>query len=57
MGGRIVAEVLVGLLAGDRNSYLHSDPPWQPRELGTNGSFTMADLIKIAQSWRAPEPG
>ncbi|HEX5895986.1 MAG TPA: heme peroxidase family protein [Thermoleophilaceae bacterium] len=57
VGGRIVAEVLVGLLAGDRNSYLHSDPPWQPRELGTDGSFTMADFIKIAQSWRAPEPG
>jgi hypothetical protein len=57
VGGQIVAEVLVGLLAGDRNSYLHSDPPWQPRELGTDGSFTIADFIKIAQSWRAPEPG
>jgi Animal haem peroxidase len=57
VGGRIVAEVLAGLLEGDRKSYLHSDPPWQPRELGTDGTFTMADFIKIAQSWRAPEPG
>ena len=56
VGGRIVAEVLVGLLAGDKGSYLHDDPPWQPRELGTDGSFTIADFIKIAQSWRPPEP-
>jgi hypothetical protein len=49
VGGRIVAEVLAGLLKGDRGSYFHSDAPWQPRELGTDGSFTMADLVKIAQ--------
>lgn len=49
-GGRIVAEVLVGLLKGDGSSYLNSDPPWQPRELGTDGNFTMADLVKIAQA-------
>jgi Animal haem peroxidase len=49
VGGRIVAEVLAGLLKGDRSSYLHSDPPWEPRELGTDGTFTMADLIAIAQ--------
>jgi hypothetical protein len=48
VGGRIVAEVLAGLLEGDRSSYLHRDPPWQP-ELGTDGEFTMADLVKTAQ--------
>jgi hypothetical protein len=49
VGGRIVAEVLAGLLEADRSSYLHSDPPWQP-ELGTDGDFTMAELVKTAQS-------
>jgi len=48
VGGRIVAEVLAGLLEGDRSSYLHSDPPWEP-ELGTDGKFTMGDLVKTAQ--------
>jgi len=52
VGGRIVAEVLAGLLKGDRSSYLHSDPPWEPRELGTDGTFTMADVIEIAQGKR-----
>jgi Animal haem peroxidase len=48
VGGRIVAEVLAGLLEADRSSYLHSKQPWQP-ELGTDGEFTMADLVKTAQ--------
>jgi hypothetical protein len=52
VGGRIVAEVLAGLLKADRSSYMHSDPPWEPRELGTDGTFTMADLIEIAQGKR-----
>jgi len=49
VGGRIVAEVLAGLLEGDPSSYLHSDPPWEPRELGTDGQFTMADLVTTAE--------
>jgi len=49
VGGRIVTEVLAGLLEGDPSSYLNHDPPWQPRELGTNGKFTMSDLVKTAQ--------
>jgi hypothetical protein len=48
VGGRIVAEVLAGLLEADQSSYLHSDPPWKP-ELGTEGKFTMADLVRTAQ--------
>jgi hypothetical protein len=35
VGGRIVTEVLIGLLYGDRLSYLRSDPLWQP----TPGEF------------------
>jgi hypothetical protein len=30
VGGRIVAEVIIGLLAGDSNSLLNLDPDWQP---------------------------
>ena len=49
VGGRIVAEVLVGLLEGDRSSFLSVEPTWRPTELGTDCDFTMADLVKIAQ--------
>jgi hypothetical protein len=49
VGGRIVAEVLVGLLEGDPTSYLSEKPTWQPEELDTGGKFEMADLVEIAQ--------
>lgn len=44
VGGRIVTEVLTGLLEGDPESYLRKDPSWRPT-LGTERDFTMADLI------------
>lgn len=47
VGGRIVAEVFIGLLQGDRLSYLRQDPDWKPT-LGTDGQFKMADLLKFA---------
>jgi hypothetical protein len=47
VGGRIVAEVIVGLLNGDRQSYLRQDPDWTPT-YGTGGSFTMVDLLRAA---------
>jgi hypothetical protein len=49
IGGRIVAKVLVNLLAGDPNSYLN-EPGWRPGELGTGADFTIADLVRIAQA-------
>ena len=49
VGGRIVAEVLLGLLEGDPSSYLNAKPAWQPTELGTGGKFTMANLWDTAQ--------
>jgi hypothetical protein len=49
VAGRIVAEVLVGLLEGDPTSYLGREPAWRPTELGTGGRFKMADLVEIAQ--------
>jgi hypothetical protein len=45
VGARIVAEVFVGLLEGDSESFLRQDPSWVPT-LGTAGAaFTMADLL------------
>jgi len=49
VGGRIVAEVLVGLLQRDPNSYLYLQPSWKPTlPSATVGSFTIADLLKFA---------
>jgi hypothetical protein len=52
VGGRIVAEVLIGLLWGDRLSFLRSAPTWQPTgdfgaRKGPDGKpiFEMADLF------------
>jgi hypothetical protein len=52
VGGRIVAEVLVGLLLGDPNSYLASPDMWKPKkdEFGASddGTFTVPDLLRHA---------
>ena len=48
VGGRIVAEVLVGLLEGDPTSYLNTPEPWEPHELGIGPEFGMIDLIEFA---------
>jgi hypothetical protein len=48
VGGRIVAEVLVGLLAADGFSYLSVDPTWQPTLGPVPGWFTLADLVTVA---------
>jgi hypothetical protein len=48
VGGRIVAEVFIGLLDNDKMSYQSIDPQWKPELANPNGSFTMADLIKFA---------
>jgi hypothetical protein len=47
-GGRIVAEVLIGLLDGDPQSYRNADAPWQPELPSvTPGTFTMVDLLRF----------
>jgi hypothetical protein len=55
VGGRIVAEVLIGLLEGDSQSYLSQSPTWKPHFLpaATNGDFTMADLVKFTSRSRS----
>ncbi|MGD8784724.1 MAG: heme peroxidase family protein [Thioalkalispiraceae bacterium] len=53
VGGHIVAEVLLGLMQGDKTSYHFLDPCWTPElpdARGDTGSFTMADLIHFALS-------
>jgi hypothetical protein len=50
VGGRIVAEVFVGLLEDDPDSYLAADPSWTPTLPTRDGSddFGMADLLTVA---------
>jgi hypothetical protein len=50
VGGRIVAEVLIGLLQGDPKSFLSVEPTWKPAGIpvGTAGEFTLADLLTFA---------
>jgi hypothetical protein len=49
VGGRIVAEVFIGLLLGDRHSFLNQDPYFQPLpEFTVNGKFGIAELIAQA---------
>ena len=50
VGGRIVAEVLVGLLQGDRLSFVRADPKWTPASegIGTDADFGMAELLEFA---------
>ncbi len=46
VGSRIVAEVFVGLLKEDSNSFLARKPMWKPAlPAKESGKFTMADLI------------
>ena len=46
VGGRIVAEVFVGLLLGDPHSFLNQDPHFSPiSSFLRNGKFGMAELI------------
>lgn len=54
VGATIVAEVIIGMIEGDNQSYLSQNPFWKPSlpcfEGYRNGKdFTMADLIKIAE--------
>jgi hypothetical protein len=44
VGGRIVAETIIGLMLGDSHSFLSQDPAWTPAQ----PSFRMADLIGMA---------
>ena len=47
VGGRIVAEVIHGLIDGDPSSYLSLEPDWTPT-YGSNDTFTVTDLLTTA---------
>ena len=51
-GGRIVAEVFMGMLEVDGDSYMNVDGGWSPtlpqRDGPIGTDFTMADLLTIA---------
>jgi hypothetical protein len=50
VGGRIMAEVLVGLLQRDPNSYLYLDAAWKPAPpiAPVTGQFGFVELLKFA---------
>ena len=49
VGGRIVGEVILGLLYADPYGYLRVDPRWEPTApFATNGDFKIVDLLQFA---------
>jgi hypothetical protein len=51
VGGRIVGEVILGLLRADRTSYLAARPNWRPtlpNRSGATGTFRMIDFLTFA---------
>jgi hypothetical protein len=50
VGGRIVGEVIIGLLQVDRDSYLSREPGWRPTlpSVGGAGDFRMVDFLSFA---------
>jgi Animal haem peroxidase len=56
VGGRIMAETLVGLLQRDPNSYLYLNAAWKPAPpiAPATGQFTFVDLLKYARATGAP---
>lgn len=49
VGGCIVAEVLLGLLAADPTSYFSAETEWSPTLPGSQkGDFTITDLLRFA---------
>lgn len=53
VGGRIVAEVILGVLDADKASYLHAKPGFAPVApiAAATGEFRMGDLIRFARTW------
>ncbi len=49
VGGRIVAEVLIGLVNGDSSSYRNAKDEWKPfLPAKQEGHFTLVDLLRFA---------
>jgi len=50
VGGRIVAEVFMGLLEMDAEAFINAEPSWRPTLPARNGAevFGMADILTVA---------
>ncbi len=48
VGGRIVGEVIIGLLQADRDSYLAESPNWVPTLAAGTATFRMVDFLSFA---------
>jgi len=48
VGGRIVAEVLVGLIESDPGSFLVQEPRWRPTLTSAGAGFRMVDFLRFA---------
>lgn len=48
VGGRIVAEVFLGLMFGDRHSFLSVDPSWTPTIGSAKTEFRLRDIVAFA---------
>ena len=48
VGGRIVAEVIIGLLQTDNTSWLVQQPSWTPTLTSAGPSFRMTDFLTFA---------
>lgn len=48
VGGRIVAEVLLGLLKADKTSWINVEPNWQPTIPLVGAHVTLADILAFA---------
>lgn len=48
VGGRIVAEVFLGMLFGDEESYLSVDPTWTPTIGNAKSDFALRDIVAYA---------
>jgi hypothetical protein len=48
VGGRIVAEVLVGLIESDPGSFLARQPRWTPTLTSASAGFRMTDFLTFA---------
>ncbi|MEU4422208.1 peroxidase family protein [Actinoplanes sp. NPDC024001] len=55
VGGRIVAEVLIGLLRADPASFLHREPHWQPTLPAAGLTYGLADLLMLGTESSATE--
>lgn len=48
VGGRIVAEVFLGMLFGDNDSFLSADPEWIPTIRNKGEKFALRDIVAYA---------